>query len=335
MNSKICCICITPPQSFSEKIVLCVSCSNYVHSSCYQISTSINFSSPDSFICIVCRLFLNNPFLQINDLIIKPYMLPLNQQFENLQKFQLNYPQTNDFRNNNKQLYFVAMQLNSSEFLFEWPMLNLFFWINNKQLDFEKKCYGIIPFNYLRNWNEFNVCCFENLTEPIIFLIFLARRQSTISIVQTISKRSVYGSLHIYRKKFEKMLLQKKKKIFRIIDVYSKKLINLPSKGRLCNHLECFELENYLKMNENEFLASNLKWKCPICQNIVLWNELDIDLYAKEILQEFEKKQKNCYIAEYVIFDEFNSWEVFEGDYIEEQEFKKILHVSALPGFFL
>jgi len=88
--------------------------------------------------------------------------------------------------------------------------------------------------------------------------------------------------------------------------------MSFPGRGRFCNHLDCFDIENYLKINENKSLEPTFQWKCPICRQTVLWNELDLDLYVNEILNLIEKKQINE--GKYIFFDEFNIWEVFHGD---------------------
>ena len=40
------------------------------------------------------------------------------------------------------------------------------------------------------------------------------------------------------------------------------KRINIPARGQECKHLQCFDLESYLRLNGDR----GGMWKCPICQ---------------------------------------------------------------------
>ncbi|KAI8827087.1 uncharacterized protein EV422DRAFT_512578 [Fimicolochytrium jonesii] len=48
--------------------------------------------------------------------------------------------------------------------------------------------------------------------------------------------------------------------------------INLPCKGRTCNHAQCFDCEAFISMNQGA-----IKWKCPICSKPVEGKDLLID----------------------------------------------------------
>lgn len=57
-------------------------------------------------------------------------------------------------------------------------------------------------------------------------------------------------------------------------------IIKVPVKGKSCNHVQCFDLDNYYTLNSNI-----PKWKCPICNKICTINNLCIDDYVNEIIQ--------------------------------------------------
>ena len=40
------------------------------------------------------------------------------------------------------------------------------------------------------------------------------------------------------------------------------KRINMPARGQECKHLQCFDLESYLRLNGDR----GGSWKCPVCQ---------------------------------------------------------------------
>jgi hypothetical protein len=52
-----------------------------------------------------------------------------------------------------------------------------------------------------------------------------------------------------------------------------------PSRANTCKHFQCFELNNYLAMNERI-----PTWKCPICSQTAHYSHLVIDNYMKQIL---------------------------------------------------
>lgn len=56
--------------------------------------------------------------------------------------------------------------------------------------------------------------------------------------------------------------------------------MTLPSRGHECKHLQCFDLESYLKANgEGGF------WKCPVCNKPSLLEGLEIDQFTWSIVQ--------------------------------------------------
>ncbi|RNA43090.1 inhibitor of activated STAT [Brachionus plicatilis] len=60
----------------------------------------------------------------------------------------------------------------------------------------------------------------------------------------------------------------------------TKMRIKIPARGKLCQHIQCFDLESYLSLNEK----SN-KWSCPLCDKIIIFSNLTIDNLIKEIVQ--------------------------------------------------
>ncbi|KAI6180919.1 MIZ zinc finger family protein [Aphelenchoides besseyi] len=58
-------------------------------------------------------------------------------------------------------------------------------------------------------------------------------------------------------------------------------IMRIPSRSRCCSHLQCFDLFNYLKMNEQR-----PTWKCPICRNASPYSSLVVDGYFFEIIRK-------------------------------------------------
>ncbi|CAF2039866.1 unnamed protein product [Rotaria magnacalcarata] len=59
-----------------------------------------------------------------------------------------------------------------------------------------------------------------------------------------------------------------------------------PTRATTCQHLQCFDLANYIALNEK----SN-KWMCPVCNKPALFDDLQIDLYTESILNSIKNEK--------------------------------------------
>jgi len=57
--------------------------------------------------------------------------------------------------------------------------------------------------------------------------------------------------------------------------------ITIPSRGRDCKHLQCFDLQSYLSLNEK-----NPKFICPCCHKPLPFFSLVVDEYFHTVLKE-------------------------------------------------
>lgn len=69
-----------------------------------------------------------------------------------------------------------------------------------------------------------------------------------------------------------------------LLDPLSKCIIKIPTRARTCHHLQCFELDSFIRMNER-----TPKWQCPNCYNPANYNDLEVDNYFADILKACEK----------------------------------------------
>ena len=58
------------------------------------------------------------------------------------------------------------------------------------------------------------------------------------------------------------------------------KRMTLPARGHDCKHLQCFDLETYLKYN-----GEKGSWKCPVCNKPAPLEGLEVDQFTWSILQ--------------------------------------------------
>ncbi|CAF0997699.1 unnamed protein product [Didymodactylos carnosus] len=55
--------------------------------------------------------------------------------------------------------------------------------------------------------------------------------------------------------------------------------LKIPARATTCQHLQCFDLYNYIAMNEK-----SSKWLCPVCSRPALYDQLRLDHYTETIL---------------------------------------------------
>lgn len=88
--------------------------------------------------------------------------------------------------------------------------------------------------------------------------------------------------------------------------------IKYPGRGNSCHHVQCFDLQSYLLMNETK-----PTWKCPVCQKDA--RKLHKDSLFLEILQEVHEEAE-------IIFQQDGTWnkpenmKKSESGYISDNE---------------
>jgi len=74
--------------------------------------------------------------------------------------------------------------------------------------------------------------------------------------------------------------------------------INVPARGHDCKHIQCFDLESYLKLNVDKG-----NWKCPACSKSAILEGLEVDQYLCQIITTLSKTE-----AEEVTIDANATW---------------------------
>jgi len=74
--------------------------------------------------------------------------------------------------------------------------------------------------------------------------------------------------------------------------------VNVPARGRDCSHIQCFDLESYLKLNVDEVI-----WTCPVCSKSAIVEGLEVDQYLWQMLTTLCKTE-----TEEITIDSNASW---------------------------
>ncbi|KAL1478597.1 hypothetical protein MTO96_034969 [Rhipicephalus appendiculatus] len=70
----------------------------------------------------------------------------------------------------------------------------------------------------------------------------------------------------------------------------AKRKIRVPCRGARCQHMQCFDAYAYLALNDSTLHPS---WRCPVCNDQVLLQDIRIDLLTLDILRKAESECSN------------------------------------------
>jgi hypothetical protein len=133
-------------------------------------------------------------------------------------------------------------------------------------------------------------CCCSHL-----FIIQLVHRPTVKSAIQSVlSQRLVVADQSIakIKRSFSQRCAMSvtppndDKMNISLVCPMSRRRIMLPARGIDCTHIQCFDLEAYLRVN-----AERCIWMCPICDKPALFEGLEVDQYVWGILQHMSNVQ--------------------------------------------
>ena len=145
--------------------------------------------------------------------------------------------------------------------------------VNHRQVRIEKAPINIT--NFVRhNNNVVDVRGHFESTDADLLQINLVEK---LDIDRAISKLSTMSTS---AKKVSEVLSGLVKMTIQLKCPLSKLRIDIPVKGRHCQHLQCFDAKSFLKLNE-----SVIDWKCPCCNGKINGlKDLLVDLQIKSML---------------------------------------------------
>lgn len=285
MESDLNCICFPKLANYSGAIVKCKNCKSEMHEECYN---EFNNEIFENFICFICQMTIYHPYLQCIDLIVNPFKLPKREKLEIYHKFQLTFDDLNNLRNNEKILYFTFSRLKlkseQKSLFFEFVNSTFIIFFNERRIFMESNDFIPIPFHLINSKdNTLHIISVEAIQKPIIFLMFLGKNLEIEDLAKTICSRNFFTLLQ-YKNKIDEKIKNENSFLLPLIDPFTFKIIDIPCRGRLCQHVTCFDLINYLIVNKTS-REERFRWKCPLCGELAFWNELDVDLHILNLLK--------------------------------------------------
>jgi len=94
----------------------------------------------------------------------------------------------------------------------------------------------------------------------------------------------------------------------------SSEMILIPCRGVNCKHLDCFDLMTFLSFYMKT--ATDMKWKCFHCKNVIPWKNIRIDIYLHKIIKRIMTEHPSKEVST-ICFDDQGNWHL-QDEFSEE-----------------
>ncbi|KAK2198004.1 bifunctional Zinc finger [Babesia duncani] len=292
------CICGNTNTSSNANVnpLTCVTCERKSHRSC------VMYTDDDSdFECMLCKVQLLDPFNVVVDFLWYQVLGNTSVIFE-IDSDDLEKLKSKEF-----DVYMVSIPLIKPKLVHEWPR-TFEMRINNnivhavKEPNWDRKrrdnpikiTYALSSKSGGVNFVEICSTTFGD-DGPLYLVIAMVSKQITIQrMVDDIQKKCsisyedglkrVVGIVSCSLNDDEIECLETRHKIELNCPITLDR-INIPTRGKYCAHLQCYDLEGFLQVMQNTS-NFNVRWRCPECHLIVKPYDLVVDGYFKHILDQ-------------------------------------------------
>ncbi|EAW11420.1 MIZ zinc finger domain protein [Aspergillus clavatus NRRL 1] len=117
-----------------------------------------------------------------------------------------------------------------------------------------------------------------------------------------------------------------------LVDPFMARIFNIPARGSICEHFECFDFETYIVTRASKAGKTGLKenWKCPICGADARPQNLVIDGFLANIHEELQRTNR-LDNARAINIRADGSWELkADGEDTSERGIKKTPNFPSL-----
>ncbi len=294
--------------------IQCKSCGVKAHSTCFELYSK---EAKANFLCIECRLVENNPFYDSFHSLINPICIfPSNQVIREI-PFRMSPSDFQSIQEKNLSIIAVLFKV-VYEFpkFIEAPSVSISLSINNKPLQLFPRRECNLDSHIVEGGN---LLCLniEKLPSKCILGIFACRRVELKDIAKKILTMNGSPQVEEAKKNCESIRFKEFEVFagFPVRDPITNNLLQFAARGKKCDHLQCFDLLNFLKFYQ---VPSSEYFKCFCCKKLIPWKELWVDQYVYSILKEIKAKYTAEEIedVEHISFNE-------KGEWMLQQEFTK------------
>ncbi|CAD8063015.1 unnamed protein product [Paramecium primaurelia] len=269
----------------TSKVLICKFCQQNFHGFCLQINKNIQ-----DFTCPYCTIVMLNPQNKVIDQIVQSTFQQF-LQLKNEKHFLFNCP----FKHKGSQIEIRCLRIDGKDGLNEitWPdygelqingvKITEFKPLSINYRVMKRKDNSINITNYIKYNEQNQITLIEYKSNEELKKQFRIQHQciyflGIFSINQMNAKEFLldikqyhknYLSIEDSFKLFKQECSTKKDVKIKSIKIsllcpITLQLINIPARGRFCNHLQCFDLENFIIAIDNQ--KDKKIWKCPICK---------------------------------------------------------------------
>lgn len=292
-------------------IIKCEICALTMHFKCYSGNSSEKLEITEG-LCITCTVNKINPFECVESIFLNPVIMPKKPDLKtgNISgSFVLNEDVMKKIKIEGNYKIFLYSVLHDSRFLTEknyiWSEgFDILF--NNHKLKHTN--YEPIDITRFSRGNS-NSLVFQYKQIQKDFVVFVLGTKPVLpkelyETLQQYRQHSVEECRQIICSMLENSGIEKENISLKC--TFSSGIMTTPVRGKFCQHINCFDLNNYIT-----YAKSTKKWKCPICKNLTYFKELYIDTFIQNIIDEFRKNKKD--FDSYLIFIDRQGNQLFDS----------------------
>ncbi|CAD8118330.1 unnamed protein product [Paramecium sonneborni] len=318
---------------------ICIICKSQNHWPCYDYQ--ITDKQPLQQKCLDCIFQASNPFKQIehyvrfnnkNNKIFKIGNTVKEQSFSFT--FEVN-KYFDEIKKNNIILSIFCIKIKEPKQLFAWPSNNIEICINEKhQIKYDENDFAHVSFAQIVAGQNHIQLIFKDKNEfNSLFGIVLIKKIEWHQIKQKIMdadkdqiEQIITSQKMFYFNKINKPIENQETLndvyinsdvSINLIDPLTYQQLQIPVRGKNCQHLNCFDLNSFLI-----FYSQSIKsrWACPYCHLTTTIDQLQIDYVQLRLLQDIKIDHPNIYYE----FQRVNINEKFQYQIYPELQNKEI-----------
>lgn len=277
------CLCASIP---SPPGIECRRCLRRLHQQCIGRTTAL---SP--FECPFCQFRQLEPFEPIVDTLLSP-LHPCTSG--NLKTVSFHCSEAQHFKGTapNHCFQLRCLRLDTEGYAYHWPK-DCVIVVNNKTLcsltqppptSSRKRKDSAIAIPEVKVGANDIIVIKQKEDFEYAFGVFIVERLKAETVIKALSQEAILDS--VQGKAFVRSILNVSGEVYSEACKQSVKcpltrvLPVEPVRGARCRHIQCFDLEAYVVMQEK---AKVNRWKCPICSSLAI--HLIRDKYMKEVME--------------------------------------------------
>ncbi|CAD8191555.1 unnamed protein product [Paramecium octaurelia] len=292
----------------------CITCKRQNHWPCYDYQ--ITDKQPLEQRCLDCIFQASNPFKQIEHYVRfnnkKNKIFQIGKTVQE-QQFSFTFEVTKyyeDIKKNQIILSIFCIKMKDQKQLFVWPSNNIEILVNERyQIKYHETDFAYVPPNNIVNGQNRIQLIFKDKNEyNSLFGILLVKniewqevKQQIMDadkdqIEQIITQQKVFYFDKINKpdeNSEESIDVQVQSNLsINLLDPFTTQQLQLPARGKNCQHVNCFDLNTFLIFNSQ---PNKSRWTCPYCNLTTTFDQIQIDYLQVRLLQDIKIDHPNIY----------------------------------------